>query len=115
MPALAGIFGVPYRAYIGVLAAAALIWTFVMLILGAVLGDHWFEAVRFMRHNLTIAIVLIALIGTVVVLVLRWTRGIALATDDDDNDPPLDHTHDGTTLRLTLHGMEWRQREEPTS
>lgn len=115
MPALAGIFGVPYRAYIGILACAALVWTFGMLILGSVLGDHWFDAVDFMRHNITIAVAIIVSVAAVVLLVLRWTRGIAVSGDRGGDEQPPDHTHDGATLRLTLHGMEWQQPEQGPS
>ncbi len=116
MPALAGIFGVPYRAYIGILAGAAVLWTFGMLILGSVLGVHWFDAVDFMRHNITIAVVGIAAIGGLVLLVLRWTRGIAMRGDAEDADPRTPHTtHEGSTARLTLHGIEWTKSEEGSS
>ncbi|MGH2347204.1 MAG: DedA family protein [Chloroflexota bacterium] len=112
MPALAGMFGVPYRAYIGILTGAALIWTFGMLIIGSVMGVHWFDAVSFMRHNITIAAVVIVTVGATVLLILRWTRGIALAGDADGSDEPApSQPHDGTTLRLTLHGMEWKREE----
>ncbi|MGH2410414.1 MAG: DedA family protein, partial [Chloroflexota bacterium] len=104
MPALAGIFGVPYRAYIGILAGAALIWTFTMLILGYTLGAHWFDAVHFIRHNITIGVVVLVVVVAVVVLILRWTRGIALTEAGDDEEMPDEPAHAGTTKRLTLHG-----------
>jgi len=116
MPALAGIFGVPYRAYIGILAGAALLWTFSMLILGSVLGVHWFDAVSFMRHNITIAALVIGAAGGLLLLVLRWTRGIALRGDAEGRDEAMaDPTHEGSTARLTLHGIEWTKSEEGTS
>jgi membrane protein DedA with SNARE-associated domain len=112
MPALAGMFGVPYRAYIGILAGAALVWTFGMLIIGAVLGVHWFDAVSFMRHNITIGVAIVVVAGALVVLVLRWTRAIALTGDAGrPNDPAPELPHDNSTLRLTLHGMEWKHEE----
>lgn len=112
MPALAGIFGVPYRAYIGILGGAALIWTFTMLILGYTLGSHWFDAVHFIRHNITIGVAALVLLGILVLLILRWTRGIAMAEVESDGISPDEAPHDGSTMRLTLHGMEWQKREE---
>jgi membrane protein DedA with SNARE-associated domain len=116
MPALAGIFGVPYRAYIGILAGAAVIWTFGMLILGSVLGVHWFDAVHFMRHNITIAALVIVAVGGLVLLVLRWTRSIALKGDaEDEVASTADQSREGSTARLTLHGIEWTKSEEGSS
>ena len=115
MPALAGIFGVPYRAYIGILACAALIWTFTMLILGYTLGAHWLDAVHFIRHNITIGVVVLVMIAGVVLLVLRWTRGIAMTEAQDSEEVPEEAVHAGTTKRLTLHGIEWQKHEEQPS
>lgn len=77
VPALAGIFGVPYRLYICILAGAALTWTFGMLILGQLLGDHWWDAVMFFRHNLRVGIVLVLGLLLIACLATYWKRRFA--------------------------------------
>ncbi|HWE64765.1 MAG TPA: DedA family protein, partial [Chloroflexota bacterium] len=74
IPALAGIFGVPFRFYISVLIFAAVVWSFGLLMLGKVLGAHWFTAVTFLRHNLRIAVLLAVLALVIVALIIRWRR-----------------------------------------
>ena len=77
VPALAGIFGVPYRIYIFMLIGAALIWNFGLLILGQVMGEHWFYAVRFIRHNIVLGITFLAIAGLIALLIVRWRRDVA--------------------------------------
>lgn len=79
IPALAGMFGVPFRYYISVLVGAALIWTFGLLILGQVLGRHWFDAVTFLRQNMHVGILIAVLIAVVTLAIIRWRRGMAHA------------------------------------
>ncbi len=113
VPALAGMFGVPYRVYIGVLTGAAVLWTFGMLILGALLGDHWFDAVDFIRHNITIGCLIIAVIAVALLLVRRWTRHITM--DDPLAEPLSGGPRDSTTKRLSLKPQELQPWEERSS
>jgi membrane protein DedA with SNARE-associated domain len=74
VPALAGMFGVPYRLYIFILAGAAAVWSFGLLILGQVLGDHWWDAIKFFRNNLYVGVILVlgaALIGYIWIRIQR--------------------------------------------
>ena len=74
VPALAGVFGVPFRYYISVLVFAALSWSFGLLVLGYVLGDHWFDAVTFLRHNVRIAALLLLAAGLVALAIVALRR-----------------------------------------
>ena len=51
--------------YIFVLTGAAFVWSFGLLILGQVLGEHWWDAVKFLRHNVYIGV--IAIVGALVI------------------------------------------------
>ena len=74
VPALAGMFGVPYRLYIFVLAGAALVWSYGMLIIGQVLGEHWLDAVRFFRQNIYIGVIACIIAGLATYVYVRWQR-----------------------------------------
>ena len=77
VPALAGVFGVPFRYYISVLVFAALSWSFGLLVLGYALGDHWFDAVTFLRHNVRIAALLLLVAGLVALAIVTLRRRAA--------------------------------------
>ena len=95
VPALAGIFGVPYRMYIFVLTGAAFVWSFGLLILGQVLGEHWWDAVKFLRHNVYIGVIAIvgALVITCVYVRLERKAGATRAQHWPENvlPPPPHH------------------------
>jgi membrane protein DedA with SNARE-associated domain len=119
VPALAGIFGVPYRLYIFVLTGAALVWSYGMLILGLALGDHWWDAVKVFRHNVRIATVIVALLAVAGLLVLRWRR--VNATDRARHwpetvlPPPPPRRIRGTTLHLRGTTQELVHKDERIS
>jgi membrane protein DedA with SNARE-associated domain len=77
VPALAGMFGVPYRLYIFVLTGAALAWTYGMLVLGLLLGDHWWDAVKFLRNNVRVGVAILILGIIIAAIVVRWRQRIA--------------------------------------
>jgi membrane protein DedA with SNARE-associated domain len=79
VPALAGIFGVPYRLYIVILCGAALIWSYGMIVLGLVLGHHWWDAVMFFRHNVRIAALIGGVAAVAAVGIVRWRRKVSKA------------------------------------
>lgn len=74
VPALAGLFGVPYKLYIFVLTGAAVVWTFSLLILGQMLGEHWWDAALFFRHNLRAGVLIAVAFAVVGALILRQRR-----------------------------------------
>ena len=74
VPALAGLFGVPFRFYIAILCGAALTWSFGLLILGELLGDHWYDAIDFLRHNMFSGLLALIVIGLIAFLVVRRKR-----------------------------------------
>jgi membrane protein DedA with SNARE-associated domain len=78
VPALAGIFGVPFRFYITILVFAAVVWSFGLLLIGMLLGNHYLLAVHFLRNNVRVAVIVagIALVSTA--LFVRWRRGAAI-------------------------------------
>lgn len=74
VPAIAGIFGVPFRFYLSILFFAALLWSFGLLLIGEVLGDQWFDAVKFLGHNVRVGILIAALVLAAVFFSMRWRR-----------------------------------------
>jgi hypothetical protein len=68
---------VPYRLYIVILTGAALLWSYGMLVIGLVLGDHWWDAVMFFRHNVRFGIGIAVGLGAIGLMVLFWQRRIA--------------------------------------
>lgn len=72
VPALAGIFGVPFRFYITVLVCAAAVWSFGLLLIGRLLGAHYAVAATFLRHNMRIAVLVAAVALIVAGLIVRW-------------------------------------------
>lgn len=72
VPALAGIFGVPYRLYIFVLTGAAFVWSFGLLVAGQVLGEHWWDAMRFFRHNIYIGVIILLVVVAATYVYVRW-------------------------------------------
>lgn len=74
VPALAGIFGVPFRFYISILVFAAVVWSFGLLLLGMVLGRHYLLAVHFLRDNIHVAVLVAGVALLAVALVVRWRR-----------------------------------------
>ena len=74
VPAIAGIFGVPFRYYLSILFFAALLWSFGLLLIGEVLGDQWFDAVKFLGHNVRVGILIAAVVLAAVFFSLRWRR-----------------------------------------
>lgn len=80
IPAVAGIFGVPFRFYISVLVFAAVVWSFGLLIIGNQLGARWFDAVELISPNVRIAIICGLLVVLLVAfLVNRWRHKSASA------------------------------------
>jgi membrane protein DedA with SNARE-associated domain len=79
VPALAGTFGVPYRLYIFVLTGAALAWTYTLLVLGQLLGNHWSQAVTFFRDNVRVGVVICVAFLMIAAAVVRWRRSVARA------------------------------------
>ena len=77
IPALAGVFGVPFRYYISVLVFAALVWSAGLMGLGYALGDHWFDVVTFLRRTAKIVTLLLVLAGVAAIVVLRLRRRAA--------------------------------------
>ncbi len=77
VPALAGLFGVPFSLYIMILLAAAALWSFGLIALGDLLGDHWYDGFSFIRHNMLIGILVACVIIACATLFLRWRRRVA--------------------------------------
>ncbi len=71
VPALAGMFGVPYRLYILVLTGAALAWSFGLLVIGQVLGEHWQDAIEFIRNNVYLGVIACLVGGACTYLYVR--------------------------------------------
>lgn len=119
IPALAGIFGVPYRLYFFILCGAALAWSYGMIVLGLVLGDHWWDAVKLFRHNVHIAIPIVALIAVVAFIVVRWRRGIARVRAQHWPETvlpaPPPRRMRGTTLHLGGKTQELLSKDESIS
>lgn len=100
VPALAGLFGVPYRFYIIVLAAAALAWTYGLLALGLVMGDHWFDAVTFLRQNAVIGVAALGLAACIALLFVRHRRRVALERARHWPESVIEPQRAATTMRL---------------
>lgn len=77
VPALAGLFGVPFSLYIMILLAAAALWSFGLIALGDLLGDHWYDGFSFIRHNMLIGILVAIVIIACASLFLRWRQRVA--------------------------------------
>jgi membrane protein DedA with SNARE-associated domain len=119
VPALAGIFGVPYRFYIIVLTGAALAWSYGMLVLGMVLGDHWFDAVTFLRHNVKVGILLGSVVALIALLFIRWRRSVARSRAQHWPEtvlpPPAPRLLRGTTMQLSTKTRELTPKDEAIS
>lgn len=111
VPALAGVFGVPYRYYVSVLVGAAAIWSFGLLILGQVLGVHWFDAVMFLRHNVRIGLLAAALAAACALLILRWRRRIERRDATAWKERPIEAkaTHPTGPLRRPVSGLTYEE------
>ena len=74
VPAIAGIFGVPFRYYVTILTFAAVFWSFGLLIVGEQLGNSWFDAVSDLRHNVRVGVIIGAVVLAIAGLIVRWRR-----------------------------------------
>jgi membrane protein DedA with SNARE-associated domain len=114
VPALAGLFGVPYRFYILILLGAALVWSYGLLILGEVMGDHWFDAVEFLRHNVAIGVLVVVVIAALALLFMLRRRRVAQERahhwPETVIEPPA--SRGLTTMRLRRHTAELHPKEE---
>jgi membrane protein DedA with SNARE-associated domain len=114
VPALAGLFGVPYRYYIVLLLGAALVWSYGLLALGQVMGDHWFDAVMFLRNNVLVGAVVVAAILALALLFLRRRRRVALERaqhwPESVLEPP--PARGLVTVRLRGHTTKLHPKEE---
>jgi membrane protein DedA with SNARE-associated domain len=114
VPALAGLFGVPYRYYIVLLLGAALAWSYGLLALGQVMGDHWYDAVTFLRHNVLIGGVVAGVLAVALLLFLRRRRQIALERAQHWPEAVLEPppAHGLVTVRLRGHTAKLHPKED---
>jgi hypothetical protein len=107
------------RFCIVVLTGAALAWSYGMLVLGMVLGDHWFDAVTFLRHNVKVGILIAAIVAVTAFLIVRWRRNVARSRarhwPETVLPPPPPRLLRGTTMHLGTKAQELSPKDEAIS
>jgi hypothetical protein len=77
------------------------------------MGDHWFDAVMFLRNNVLVGAVVVAAILALALLFLRWRRQVALERAQHWPESVLEPPgRSSATMRLRGHTTKLHTKEE---